>query len=806
MKNSALAEKLPYWHFDGNFMVFSDGSVGGGFQLQGFDISFLNDASINAFNLKIENLLNALPEDTRLQVFYKMTPNVEKLLRNHEEISSKAIETYGPISKARHAFFQENATQKNYFVPEIYLFIRSEPYPYKRKKIFEKVEPYQSILVDDYKKFQERFSRTLAQVESALHQCNLNPEALKSEMWFDLIFESMNFSRASRVGPSHLRMSQGIGAASLPSQLALTDLQIERDAVKQDDHYFRVITLKLLPEGQTYSSMIHQFTKMPFHFWICQNIRILNQRREIEKLELNRRFAHSMVSGSHNVSDLESESKLDQIEGLLRELWDGSERLVSMDFNVVVWGREKPELDQKSDEFLRGFRSLSQSEGLVETLAAIDGFFASLPGSCKGFREKKMKSSNAANLMPLYGSWLGNSRPVCLLPNRDGGLFSIDPFAKELPAWNGCLIGGTGSGKSFTIAQLMLQFYGQAPRPRIIWIDNGASSQKLLEVLDGEFIDLNLDSGICLNMFDLDSGETVPSSSKIKLILGVLELILKDEEKKGLPKREKALLEEVIFETYRRAEGKTPVLSDLRNILREHAVEEMRKFAQVLFSWTGATAYGKMLDRPSNVRLSKDLITIEVKGLDNSQDLKDIFLLLFTSFIKNAAASDLARPYLLIIDEAARLFLTPSGKDFAIECYRTFRKYNAGIFCISQNYRDFLSDPELADALLPNTTSIFILRQRKIDWNDFKEKFDFNDTQVEAVKSLEVAKGKFSEFFYMQDENQAVLRLVPEPLSYWICTSDGNDKTLIAEMEHKFPELPKIEILQLLANQKKESL
>ena len=46
-----------------------------------------------------------------------------------------------------------------------------------------------------------------------------------------------------------------------------------------------------------------------------------------------------------------------------------------------------------------------------------------------------------------------------------------------------------------------------------------------------------------------------------------------------------------------------------------------------------------------------------------------------------------------------------SSKDFVIDCFRVFRKYNAGIYCLSQNYRDFLSDPELADSLMPNTTS-----------------------------------------------------------------------------------------------------
>ena len=47
-----------------------------------------------------------------------------------------------------------------------------------------------------------------------------------------------------------------------------------------------------------------------------------------------------------------------------------------------------------------------------------------------------------------------------------------------------------------------------------------------------------------------------------------------------------------------------------------------------------------------------------------------------------------------------------------------------------------MADKALRDALMTNTTSIIILRQSKIDWDDFQKTFDFNATQVERIKSL----------------------------------------------------------------------
>ncbi|MCB9092876.1 MAG: TraC family protein [Halobacteriovoraceae bacterium] len=801
---SSISDRLPFWHFDEHLMVFSDGSLGAGFRLSGFDISCLPASDINGFTRKLENLLVSCESGTRLQIFYRLTSDVNELVNQHEIESREAAPEYKDVADARSLFIKGNLRSKNYYVPEIYLFVRSSRIQYRKQKLFEKDESFKILGKKEYQEGKEKFLRALRQIESSLFSARLNPQQLDSQEWFTLLFQYLNFSRSEKIGNSQLRKSNDPFGEVLNKQVAQSDIYANKDGVSIGDYLFKVITLNLLPEGSTYSSIIDEFTKMPFHFWISQNIQILDQSKERGKLQFQRRIAHSMASGSQNVSDIESESKLAHIEELLTELLEGSEKLHSMDFNIIIWDKDANKLDEKVDEVLKAFRSMNQAEGLVETLPALDAFIKAMPGVCEGLRHRKMKSSNIAHFMPVYSYWHGNSRPVCLLPNREGGLFALDPFAKELPNWNGIVFGGSGAGKSFTVCQLMLMFCGQTPRPRIIWIDNGASSKRLIEVMNGEFMDLKLDSGICLNMFDLPKGENAPSPAKVKLILAVLELMLKDEERKGLPKREKALLEEAIYKTYKSVNGEIPTLSNLKELLAKHEVSEMKKYAEVLYSWTGSTAYGKLLDGQSNVKLSKDLVTIEVQSLNAHSELKDVLLLLLTSYIQDMSSGDFERPYLLVVDEAERLFQTEMAKQFVITCYRTWRKFNSGIWSLSQNYKDFLADKNLADSLMPNTTSVFILRQRKIDWKDFQETFDFNEAQVDAIKSLEIVKGKYSEFYYLQDESQTVLRLVPEPLSYWICTSDGNDKARIVEMEKKFPELSKIEILKKLAFSQKE--
>lgn len=794
-----IQDQIPLFCFDDDAAVFNDGSLGAGFKLTGYDISCATPEEINGFSQKLSSFLIGLPEKTRVQVFYRLTNSAKDVIAEHKQNIEANDPLYAPIAKARYEFFDNKIATNSLFVPEIYLFIRSEGLDLKKRRIFEKQQQFEGFPTDQFLAHKQKFLILQEQTLNSLCSVGLKPTPLTKQDCFALIFSYFNHERSLKIGTPTLRDPLAVLGQGLATQLTQTDINVFDEHLAIGRLKFRAISLSLLPEGETFASMVDRLLKLPFHFWMSQNIQTLDQKKEVAKLELSRRIAHSMASGSNNVSDIESESKYAQIEELLTELMNGSERLVASDLNVIFWGESNEELERRSEEILRAFRAMNQSEGLVETFALEDVFFKSAPTICEGFRHKKMKTSNCAHMMPLYSCWTGNNRPVVLLTNREGTPFSIDPFAKELPNWNGLVFGGSGAGKSFTISQLMLQFCNQQPKPKIVWIDNGASSEKLIEVLGGEFIDLNLSSGICLNMFDLEAGSTRPSSSKIKLILGCLELILKDEDKPGLPKRDKALLEEAIFESYNVASDGIPTLGTLKEVLRDHGVADMKKYADILYSWTATTAYGKMLDGQTNVKLGKDLVTIEIKGLDNHRELKDIFLLLFTSYIKEEAARDLSKPYLLIIDEAHRLFLTPSGKDFAIESYRVFRKYNAGIWCISQNYRDFLSDQELSNALMPNTTNVFVLRQRKIDWEDFKKTFDFNDAQVEAVKSLEIVKGQFSEFFLMQDENQGVVRLEPEPLSYWICTTDGADKAKIADLKNTNPGMPLIDILGKLS-------
>lgn len=457
---NSIGDFLNIWHFFGDLMVFGDGSLGCGFKLSGKDISCVTDEEVSQFTRKLENMVTSLDEGLSFQFFYKLESNVLRKIEEHESLSSDCkINGYEKILNSRVDQFKKNSRDGHFFNPQVYFFLRGRPYTFKRKKLLQKEKDFTQVQEEDFKVHAEDFERSINQVESSLKDSFLFDDRLAKEDWFALLYEHFNLDRSEAHEAPKLKGPRVFSPSSLLNQMLLSDISLSKNYLEVGKYKFRTVSLKTLPD-ETYSGLINGLLGMSFHCWISQVAKVCNQSKEYNSLQLKRRVAHSMACGNSNVSDMESESKLGQIEGLLGELIDSSEKVVEVDLNVIVWGETERELEEKCDEVLRTFKKLNHSEALVETYAAFDSFIKAAPGLCLINRAKKMKSSNLSHLIPAFSYWRGNNKPSCLLPNRDNVLVSIDPFAPELPNWNGFIVGSSGSGKSFTINQMILMFIG----------------------------------------------------------------------------------------------------------------------------------------------------------------------------------------------------------------------------------------------------------------------------------------------------------------------------------------------------------
>ena len=409
MKEHSLADCIPIWDFAGNLAVFWDGSLGAGFRLQGIDISCASANRVNEISRQLKNLLMGVSEGIKLQVCYHMTPNAHHLIDAHGKISKDAGDKHQRLRKSR----LEHLRGQVHLVPEIYLFIRSKGQGKKWTPMPKK----------DFIQKKDHFLREAKSIESALGRIGLSPNPLAKEEWFSLLYDHFNMGRT----PPVFSNAHGPYAPSLAARLALTDMESDTRAVKMGNLYLRALSFKVLPEGQTFAAMVEKLLKLPFHYRISQSTQVLGVG-ELGKLQLSRRMASAMASGAAHVTDLESESKLTALEEVIEEIMDGTEKIVRMDFKVIIWDKGLSALDKKSDEVLKLFREMGQAEAVMETYGNRKAFVTAMPGGCEFFRTKKLKASNCAHLMPVYAPWPGNKDPVCLVNNRNGGLCALNPL------------------------------------------------------------------------------------------------------------------------------------------------------------------------------------------------------------------------------------------------------------------------------------------------------------------------------------------------------------------------------------------
>lgn len=131
--SQSLKDKLPYWHFDNDIMVFEDGSLGFGYKLEGFDINCTTSEKINQLSTNLEHLLTGIEEGLSIQFFYKVSSDYQEKINEHENISINAPAIYQDVTEARTEFLKTNMEYHNYFKSDVYLFIRSEKHKYSKQ-------------------------------------------------------------------------------------------------------------------------------------------------------------------------------------------------------------------------------------------------------------------------------------------------------------------------------------------------------------------------------------------------------------------------------------------------------------------------------------------------------------------------------------------------------------------------------------------------------------------------------------------------------------------------------------------------
>ncbi|MDQ7082130.1 MAG: hypothetical protein Q9N34_03425 [Aquificota bacterium] len=158
-----------------------------------------------------------------------------------------------------------------------------------------------------------------------------------------------------------------------------------------------------------------------------------------------------------------------------------------------------------------------------------------------------------------------------------------------------------------------------------------------------------------------------------------------------------------------------------------------------------------------------------------------------------------ARQKILYIDEAWALFKKAHISRFLEHAARRFRKYDASLEVISQQYeisprRRKRTRWAIFTQLRP---TCFALYPKKSDLNKaYKEgNLPFNELQLRLVSSLHTVPGKFSEFYILSNIFEGPGRLIVDRFSYWLFTTSGKERAVREQLIKEYGPLKALEIL-----------
>jgi conjugal transfer ATP-binding protein TraC len=788
---NSLANLLQIWGFQDDAIIFADGSLGFVLELSPVDVSCWEDERVDDYAARLASFLNSLPSGVDVQFVQEISAGNADILDRSEQLRTDGVSvSVLALQKSRLSWLRERDTAGQIPRHTMKLVVRrSSPAPIIRPGLFSKAKAFESMTEAHLERELKALVHLREEVLRGLGALRLRTRILSEREVAEEIYRLWNPARPLGLGsydPEEIR-----------SSIVLTDACLEQRGFALGDVHHRLVSLKLLPD-QTCAAMARVLRSLPLDSKLFLSVSIPEQQKEFESLQTQRRIAFSMARGKKaGVADIESEAKLQDLETLISELVSQGEKIFHVSLNILLRAKSHEELDEQVAVALAAVRELSGAEGMEESLAAFDVFTElSLPNARAKERSKRMKTSNIADFLPVYGPWAGHDTPRVLLRSGEGSLIGFDPFSKDLTNYNQVITGGSGSGKSFLTNLLLLQMLKE--RPKVFIVDIGGSYKKLCENLDGQYIPFDLTSSLSLNPFDLLPGETRPSSQKIKFLVGLVEMMTKEEGDQGLGRLERAEIEEAIQGVYNSSES--PRLSLLRERLLAHPEAAMRRFGKILGPWCGETAYGRLVDRPTSVALERGLVSFDLKGLESYPDLQAVCLYLITDYVWREVQRDRGTMKFLVFDECWKLLENPAGSAFIGEVFRTFRKYFASAVAISQNIDDFARS-RVSGAILANTSIKWVLMQKGADKQRLKDVLRLNDNELALINSLHQERGLYSQAFLMAEDTHCLVAIEPTPLEYWMATTDPRDLARIESVQKSQFGLSSLEVLEKLAGE-----
>lgn len=804
---------LPYHSVDpeGNVVLLADSSTGTpewmgiGWKLSPADTEVLSPESLGVLAGRLERFVDALPEGTAAQMLLRTRRDIRTELDGWvgDTRSPNVILRELAGSRARALSGLSVPTEQTPFtarsVDVLFTISRKGNWPACESGIVQAaadpfsgaegdLSPLGRKVRDAYAMDREALLATAATLEAVLAQSRIGAERLGEEMLARLLYERLNPRRARTQLPW-----PGTPGALLRERLA--DSTVEADAdrgmVAVDGVHHAVVSVIGLPPA-TVAGMLSRTSKDPKdpalldmapEMDLVIDLWIGNQDELRDRQGARRRLATNQSRNIHQSPALGP--MREELFELEQELARGA-RIVSCRVHVVPRDPSPEDVTKYAQKILTrlanfGMRAIIESE-LAPTFWLQSLPFAYRPDNDRALRRaRSMLSANAAHLLPVYGGFRGTPRATQMLLSRAGQTLPLSFFTNS-GSPHGIVTGQSGSGKSVFANDLILQALRSGAR--VFVLDRGRSYQKLAETVGGDHVDYDVRPRRINPCGVAPADGSCPEDVQCFLVDWLTEICT--QGKGDLPVDQQNLLGQAVRRAFERQAGKEVFLSHVQQALDEEAKDDadFRKLARCLLNFKQGGAYGNLFDGPGEIDFDNPLVVIDLGEYAKKQAVGSVLLMSLVQALRRICDRYPHEEKYLLIDEGWTLLKTSATARFLEDAARTFRKIRCSLIMLSQQLSDFTGT--LGQAILDQAKTRVYLKHDHRAIESAAAIMGLSAREVDLYKSLDTKTGYFSEMFLQTPYGSGVARLVMDPLSYWIATTDPPDKELLDNLRAKY--------------------
>ena len=837
-----LCEQLKVRDIVDDLLVQVNGSFVAGYTVSGINSYYASDEERNRTKLSLEALVRSLPERSmRMQARFEITEGTGDLITRYnreQKNTSRVLQALDRehldswLKKDQDGFYLRHFLHF-YFIWDPRIHHQSPDLQWKKKMRGGSLGPSAAKCIERRRREHEdlvaEFRSLMAGVETTLQSTGMKLTRMSGDDLFLEIKRALH-PLGNDVVP-YRRPETSVFYESARSQLANVNIEDELDEyLKIGGLLYSFISLKDLPDA-TFPGVLRELVVMDFPIVINAEVVLPDQAKAVKQYKSRLRKMTAAQKDIHGGFRLNVDAQVaeHQLIKVLQDLISSSLKSCQMSLTVAVRtsrpARNRAEAEQvervlsdRRQRVLHAITRMNGARGIPETLAQKRFFFSGLPGQADiNKREHDVLTLHAADLLPVEMPWGGTpNSPLMLFETPYRQLIPFSLFDPSLGDANQLIMAKSGGGKTFMTQEFLLMM--ARAKPLISILERGDSYQPLVELMSGRVINVDLDGKETLNPWDLPAGETAPSNEKTAFLKNLTRHMIGDS-----PGADTALLDNVLTDAiarvYKRCairySNPIPTFNDLREELAnwrdaekmQRTIDEAHLAAIKLRSWTGESGiYANLFDRPTTMRLDSDWLFFNVEGLSSDPRLETAMSMLIATAMAARATGKTGQPSITVLDEIWSLLDSPALAPEVEQLFRTSRKRYSSVWGISQAVEDFVgteSQPRPHGPGILKNTSTKIIGQQPGDVSPLITHLYLNPVAVGQVKQFGAPrKGRSAEVLLVigeKAETTQTIRIVPTPLSYWICTTFPRERKYRAWFLEEHYDRPLLDNYQELA-------